>query len=305
MLSDNSESDRSLWTVSGDSLEYDPNTFRNRFGMLMTGVAGLFTIAAIIPLFVVLSYLVVNGIENVAFSSFFELPPQALTEDRGGFGNALLGTLTMVSIGLGLSVPIGIMSGIYLSEFSPPKVAYWLRFATNVLSGVPSIIVGTFAYGVLVVTLKSYSAWAGGFALAILMLPIIVRTTDEALKLIPQDVRQASVGIGANDYQTVLQIVVPSAVPAIITGVTLAVARAAGETAPLLYTAGFNQFWPEFNFQALSTQPISSLSVLIYQFGTSPYENQQQLAWAASFILMMLVMLSNLIARVATSRKQF
>lgn len=305
MLSNNSGSASSLWAINTDSLEYNPKSFRTRFGMFMTGLAGLFTIAAIIPLFIVLSYLIVNGIEHVSFSSFFELPPQALTQNKGGFGNALLGTLTMVGIGLGLSVPIGIMAGIYLSEFSPPKLAYWLRFATNVLSGVPSIIVGTFAYGVLVVTFKTYSAWAGGFALAILMLPIIVRTTDESLQLIPQDVRQASAGIGANDYQTVLQIVVPSAIPAIVTGVTLAVARAAGETAPLIYTAGFNQFWPEFNLESLSSEPIASLSVLIYQFGTSPYKNQQQLAWAASFILMIMVMFTNIIARVATAKRKF
>ncbi len=305
MLSDNPDSAQSLWGINNDSLEYNPNSNRTRFGIFMTGLVGLFTAIAIIPLFVVLSYLVINGIEHISFNSFFQLPPQALTQDPGGFGNALIGTLIMVGIGLALSVPIGIMAGIYLSEFSHPNIAYWLRFATNVLSGVPSIIVGTFAYGVLVVTFKSYSAWAGGFALAILMLPIIVRTTDEALQLISQDIRQASVGVGANDYQTVLQIVIPSAVPAIVTGVTLAVARAAGETAPLIYTAGFNQFWPDLKLQALSSEPIASLSVLIYQFGISPYENQQQLAWAASFILMMLVMLSNIVARIATTKRNF
>ena len=304
MLSDSSDPAQSLWPTNTDSLKYNPNSFRTRFGILMTGLAGLFTMAAIIPLFVVVSYLIINGIENISFNTFTQDLSATFTGDDGGFRNALLGTIIMVGIGLGISVPIGIMGGIYLSEFSPPKLAYWLRFATNVLSGVPSIIVGTFAYGVLVVTFKTNSAWAGGFALSILMLPIIVRTTDEALLLIPKEVRQASVGIGANDYQTVLQIVVPSAIPAIVTGVTLAVARAAGETAPLIYTAGFNQFWLGFDIESLS-QPIASLSVLIYQFSTSPFESQKQLAWAASFILMMLVMFTNIIARVATAKGKF
>jgi phosphate transport system permease protein len=152
-----------------------------------------------------------------------------------------------------------------------------------------------------VLTLGRYSAWAGGFALAILMLPIIVRTTDEALKLVPQELRQASVGLGATKFQTVSQVVVPAAVPAILTGITLAVARAAGETAPLLFTALFNQYWP--NFRNALMEPTASLAVLIYNFSTVPFKNQQQLAWAASFILVILVLLTSIISRLATARK--
>jgi phosphate transport system permease protein len=195
------------------------------------------------------------------------------------------------------------MAAIYLSEFSGGKIAEWTRFATNVLSGVPSIIVGVFAYGVIVLTFKSFSAWAGGFALAILMLPIIVRTTDEALKLVPQEIRQASVGIGANNYQTVLQVVLPAAMPAIVTGVTLSVARAAGESAPLIFTALFTQFWP--NWKNLLMEPTASLSVLVFNFAIVPFQNQQQLAWAASFILVLLVLLTSIIARLATSMRKY
>ncbi len=284
------------------SLKRNPSSPRTLFGLIMTGIAGLFTILAIIPLLIILVYLLGKGISSLSLDVFTELPPPPLVEG-GGFGNAILGTVIMVGIGAALSVPIGVMAAIYLSEFSKGKLADWIRFATNVLSGVPSIIIGVFAYTVVVLTTKTYSAWAGGFALAILMLPIIVRTTDEALKLVPQEVRQASIGVGANDYQTVLQVVLPAAIPAIITGVTLAVARAAGETAPLLFTALFTQFWP--NWDNLLVEPTASLAVLVYNFAIVPFQNQQELAWAAAFILVLLVLLTSIISRIATAKRTY
>ena len=241
------------------TLQRNPTSPRTLFGLIMSGIAGLFTLLAIVPLFIILTYLITKGISSLSLAVF----------TGGGFGNAIMGTVIMVGIGALISVPLGIMAAIYLSEFGEGIAAYWIRFATNVLSGVPSIIVGVFAYSAVVLTTKTYSAWAGGFALAILMLPIIVRTTDESLKLVPQEVRQASVGIGANQYQTVLQVVLPAALPAIITGVTLAVARAAGETAPLLFTALFTQFWP--NWDNLLVEPTASLSVLVYNFAIVPF----------------------------------
>ncbi len=284
------------------SLKRNPTSPRTLFGLIMSGIAGLFTLLAIIPLFIILTYLITKGIGSLSASVFTELPPPPLV-DGGGFGNAIVGTIIMVGIGALISVPIGIMAAIYLSEFNEGKVSDWIRFATNVLSGVPSIIVGVFAYSAVVLTTKTYSAWAGGFALSILMLPIIVRTTDESLKLVPQDVRQASVGIGANRYQTVLQVVLPAALPAIITGITLAVARAAGETAPLLFTALFTQFWP--NWDNLLVEPTASLSVLVYNFAIVPFKNQQELAWAAAFILVVLVLLTSIISRLATAKRTY
>ena len=284
------------------SLKRNPTSPRTLFGLIMSGIAGLFTLLAIIPLFIILTYLITKGIGSLSASVFTELPPPPLV-DGGGFGNAILGTIIMVGIGALISVPIGIMAAIYLSEFNEGKVSDGIRFATNVLSGVPSIIVGVFAYSAVVLTTKTYSAWAGGFALSILMLPIIVRTTDESLKLVPQDVRQASVGIGANRYQTVLQVVLPAALPAIITGITLAVARAAGETAPLLFTALFTQFWP--NWDNLLVEPTASLSVLVYNFAIVPFKNQQELAWAAAFILVLLVLVTSIISRVATAKRTY
>ncbi len=284
------------------SLKKNISSPRTLFGLFMSGVAGLFTLMAIIPLFIILTYLLSKGISSLRLEVFTELPPPPLVEG-GGFGNAILGTVIMVGIGALISVPIGVMAAIYLSEFSEGKLADWIRFATNVLSGVPSIIIGVFAYSAIVLTTRTYSAWAGGFALAILMLPIIVRTTDEALKLVPQEVRQASIGIGANNYQTVLQVVLPAAIPAIITGVTLAVARAAGETAPLLFTALFTQFWPNWGNNLV--EPTASLAVLVYNFAIVPFKNQQELAWGAAFILVVLVLMTSIISRIATSKRTY
>ncbi|MGD1922408.1 MAG: phosphate ABC transporter permease PstA, partial [Pleurocapsa sp.] len=247
-------------------------------------------------------YLLTKGISSLTPAVFTELPPPPLVEG-GGFGNAIIGTIIMVGIGALISVPIGVMAAIYLSEFNEGKAAEWIRFATNVLSGVPSIIVGVFAYSAVVLTTKTYSAWAGGFALANLLLPIIVRTTDESLKLVPQEVRQASVGIGANQYQTVLQVVLPAALPAIITGVTLSIARAAGETAPLLFTALFTQYWP--NLDSGFAEPTASLAVLVYNFAIVPFKNQQDLAWGAAFILVLLVLTTSVISRLATAKRTY
>jgi phosphate transport system permease protein len=284
------------------NLKRNPSSPRTLFGLLMSGIAGLFTLAAIVPLFIILTYLLTKGIGSLSWAVFTELPPPPLVEG-GGFGNAILGTIIMVGIGALISVPLGIMAAIYLSEFSRGEVADWIRFATNVLSGVPSIIIGVFAYSAIVLTTRSYSAWAGGFALAILMLPIIVRTTDEALKLVPQEIRQASIGVGANNYQTVLQVVLPAALPAIITGITLAIARAAGETAPLLFTALFTQYWT--NWDNLLVEPTASLAVLVYNFAIVPFKNQQELAWGAAFILVLLVLLTSIISRLATARRTY
>jgi len=288
------------FATSAGNLKRSPTSRRNVFGTVMNALVFACVGLALLPLLAVLFYVTVQGISRLNISAFTELPPPPLVPG-GGFGNAILGTLIMVGIGALISIPFGIMAAIYLTEFSSGKIAQWTRFATNVLSGVPSIIVGVFAYGVIVLTTRTYSAWAGGFALAILMLPIIVRTTDEALQLVPNELRQAAVGLGATDFQSVSKVVLPAALPAIITGITLAIARAAGETAPLLFTALFTQFWTRWNNHLM--EPTASLAVLVYNFATVPFKNQQQLAWAASFILVFLVLITSMIARLATSRR--
>jgi phosphate transport system permease protein len=284
------------------SLTRAPMSRRTLFNTVMTVLAFACGILALVPLVAVLSYVVIQGFSSFSLSIFTELPPAPLRQG-GGFGNAILGTLLMVGIGALISIPFGVLAAIYLTEFSSGKIARVVRFATNILSGVPSIIAGVFAYGIVVLTLVklnlgSYSAIGGGFALSILMLPIIVRTTDEALQLVPQDLRQASLGLGATKFQTVAQVVLPAALPAIVTGTTLSIARASGETAPLLFTALFSQFWPNGLFQ-----PTASLAVLVYNFATTPFKNLQSLAWAASLILVLMVLITSIIARWATRQK--
>jgi len=266
--------------------------------MFWTGVAGFFTLLALVPLVLVLVYVIFRGFARLDWAAFTELPPPPLADNEGGFANALVGTLIMVSIGALVSVPFGVLAAIYLSEFSRGRVPRWIRFATNVLSGVPSILMGVFIYGLFVITIGTYSAVAGGLALGVLMLPIIVRTTDESLQIVPRQVRWAAVGMGASKFQAVLRVVLPAALPAIATGLTLAVARAAGETAPLIFTALFSQYWFDGFFS-----PTASLSVLVYNFAGVPYDGQQRLAWAAALILVGLVLITSIISRWAT-RKQ-
>jgi phosphate transport system permease protein len=286
------------------SLTRSPSSPRTLFNTVMTVVAFICGALALLPLLAVLSYVLIKGFSSLNLNVFTQLPP-APFRPGGGFGNAILGTLLMVGIGAVISIPLGVLAAIYLTEFSSANIARWIRFATNVLSGVPSIIAGVFAYGIVVLTLTSlklgsYSALGGGFALAILMLPIIVRTTDEALQLVSQDLRQASVGLGATNFQTVTQVVLPAALPAIVTGSTLAIARASGETAPLLFTALFSSFWPEPDSLF---KPTASLAVLVYNFAISPFQNWQSLAWAASLILVLMVLTTSIISRWATRQK--
>lgn len=281
------------------SLNGSSSSPRTLFNHVMNGVIFVCGTLSLLPLLLVLSYLLLKGFSSLSLDLFTQLPPAPL-DKGGGFGNAIIGTAIMVGIGTLISVPIGVAAAVYLTEFSKGQTARWIRFATNVLSGVPSIIAGVVTYGILVETqIVGYSAVAGGVALSILMLPIIVRTTDEALQLVSQDLRQAAVGIGATNYQTVLQVVLPAALTSIVTGVTLAVARAAGETAPLIFTALFSGFW----LRKLTDEPVASLAVLVYNFATSFDQNQQSVAWAASLVLVLLVLIASIIARFATRSK--
>ena len=197
------------------------------------------------------------------------------------------------------SVPFGILAAIYLSEFARDTLlADGIDFFTNVLSGVPSIVSGVFAYGVVVLVTKSYSAVAAGVALAVLMLPTIVRTAAEALEAVPNELRQASVGLGATRFQTVAGVVLPAAIPPIVTGVMLAISRAAGETAPVIFTALFNNFW---NLDPW--KPTATLSVLVFNFAVTPYKNWQQLAWSGALVLVAMVLITSILSRWITRKR--
>ncbi|QYO67401.1 phosphate ABC transporter permease PstA [Leptolyngbya sp. 7M] len=276
---------------------------RKLFGKVMTGLVMLCVAIALLPLASILFMLLKNGLSRLLqdFPSVFtELPPPPLV-DGGGFRNAIIGTLVTCLIGALISVPFGVLTAIYTVEFGQGnKLSQFVRFCTNVLSGVPSIIAGLFAYGVVVLLMGTFSAIAGGVALSVLMVPIIIRTAEEGLKSIPREVRQGLVGIGATNFQGVTNVILPAALPFIATGVTLALARAAGETAPLLFTALFNQF----DARSLR-EPIATLSVLIYNYAIAPYKNQNELAWAAALIVVLLILTVSILARSLTSRKVY
>ncbi|MHA3960788.1 phosphate ABC transporter permease PstA [Synechococcus sp. LTW-G] len=278
------------------SLCFNPKLPRNRWNFALTAVAVGFSCIAVLPLILVLGYVLLKGGSFLSVSLLTELPPPPGLEE-GGIGNAIIGTIVVTLIASLIAVPVGIGGGIYLAEFSRSgSFASFVRFGTNVLSGVPSIICGVFVYGLIVSTRllfgQSYSALAGGIALAVLMLPTVIKTTDEALKLVPNELRWGSLGLGASQFVTVTQVTLPASLTSIATGVVLGIARAAGETAPLIFTALFSPFWPEGVLG-----PIASMSVLIYNFAIMPLEFQNNLAWAASFVLVVMILLSNLLAR--------
>jgi phosphate transport system permease protein len=277
-------------------LYFNPKLPRNRWNFALTAVAVGFSCIAVLPLILVLGYVLLKGGSFLSVSLLTELPPPPGLEE-GGIGNAIIGTIVVTLIASLIAVPVGIGGGIYLAEFSRSgSFASFVRFGTNVLSGVPSIICGVFVYGLIVSTRllfgQSYSALAGGIALAVLMLPTVIKTTDEALKLVPNELRWGSLGLGASQFVTVTQVTLPASLTSIATGVVLGIARAAGETAPLIFTALFSPFWPEGVLG-----PIASMSVLIYNFAIMPLEFQNNLAWAASFVLVVMILLSNLLAR--------
>lgn len=265
----------------------------------MSAIAFTLTASALLPLLAILIEILRQGIPHLKWEVFVSLPaPVGLQSVPNGFANAIIGTLIMVGIGSLFSIPLGVMTGIFLSFSQTSTVGNLVRFITTILTGVPSIIVGVFAYGVIVLNplTKGFSALAGGFALSVLMLPIVV-TIEEALKLVPDNQRLASAALGANRFQTTFRVAVPAAIPAITTGILLAVARAAGETAPLLFTTLFSQNWPE---GLLSPTP--ALSVLIFNYANSPDIEQNQLAWTASVVLVSLVLLISIISRLVTRR---
>ena len=252
----------------------------------------------LVPLFSIVFLVLKNGLPLLSLSVFAELPPAA-GMTGGGFGNAVVGTLLMVGIALVLATPFGILSAIYINEYDPySRLSNAVRFVAKLLTGIPSIICGVFAYAVIVLTTGGFSAWAGGFALAILILPTILLTAEQALLGVSKAYREASYGLGATNFQTIWRIVLPDALPAIMTGIMLAVARAAGETAPLIFTALFSQFW----IQSLR-EPTASLSVLIYNFSTLPFEHQINMAWTASLVLVILVTIANITAQVVFRRR--
>lgn len=275
---------------------------RSLFSMGMTALTALLTFGAVIPLFSVVYMLCVRGAQRLSWETLTSLPPTAF-EEGGGFGNAILGTLVMVGIGALLTVPSGIIAAVYLAEIGPDtRVASVVRFCAKVLTGFPSILAGVFVYGILVATTGTPSAVAGGVALAVLMLPTIMLTSEEAIRMVPRRMREAAIGMGATQTQAVWRVTLPTALPGILTGIMLSVARAAGETAPLLFTALMSNYWLYSHGELELMQPTASLAVLIYNFSGVPYDNQKELAWTAALVLVLLVLFANLIGQLFSRR---
>jgi phosphate transport system permease protein len=260
--------------------------------------AGIIFLAAItiLPLLLILFYIVRNGIAVIDWQFLTSLP-KPVGEVGGGISNALIGTLMLVVIACGIAIPLGVFSGIYLSERKEGKLVYLVRLSVEILQGIPSIVIGIIAYAWIVVVLGTFSAFSGGIALSIMMLPVIVRATEETLRLIPDTLKEASLSLGVPYYRTILKVILPAGASGIATGVLISVARIAGETAPLLFTAFGNPFM-EFNL----LKPVNSLPLLIFNYATSPYPEWHALAWGASFVLVFFVLALNFFAKVVTRK---
>lgn len=274
------------------------DTVRRVVSAVFVGACGAAVLLALLPLAMVLFFVVSQGLQSLTLDLFTQMP-KPVGETGGGMRNAFIGTLILTGLGSLAAVPIGVLSGVYMSEYRGTRLALAVRFAADTLNGVPSIVVGIFAYGIAVLPFRHFSALAGGVALGIMMIPIIARTTEELLLLVPGAMREGALALGATRARAVFSVIVPAALPGIITGVVLALARIAGETAPLLFTSFNNQF-----FSTDLRQPISSTTVQIFTYATSPYKDLHRQAWAAALVLVLFVFVCSLAARFVTARVQ-
>ncbi|HSV13132.1 MAG TPA: phosphate ABC transporter permease PstA [Tepidisphaeraceae bacterium] len=272
--------------------------WRRFISALFVGACGLAVLVALVPLGMILFFVVTQGVQALNLE-FFTGMPKPVGEPGGGMLNAFVGTLILIAIGALIAIPVGVISGIYMSEYAGTRLATTARFAADTLNGVPSIVIGIFAYGIAVLPFRQFSALAGGLALGVMMIPIIARTTEELLLLVPGSLREGALALGATRGRAVFSVIVPAALPGIITGVVLALARIAGETAPLLFTAFNNQF-----FSTDIRQPIASMTVQIFTYAISPYEDWHRQAWAGALVLVSFVLVCSLLARIVTARVQ-
>ncbi len=263
------------------------------FMLAMTGVCAL---VAVSVLFLILGYLVYNGGRSINWDFFTKLPAP-VGETGGGMANAIIGSAKLLFLATLFGVPLGFFGGVYLAEFSGSKVAFTVRYAADLLNGAPSIVIGIFAFAVAVRPFGHFSTLAGAFALGIMMIPITLRNTEEFLRAVPRALREGSMALGAGKWATIARVVVPAAYRGILTAILLALARVAGETAPLLFTALGNRYWSPG-----VSQPTASLPVMIYTYALSPYEDWQRQAWAAGLVLLGLILIVNIVARVVLSR---
>ncbi len=257
----------------------------------MKFIFAFLTVLALIPLFIIFLHVIKSGINAINYDFITQLPAPA-GQPGGGIANAILGSITMVALAAIIAVPLGVLGGTYLSEYKGGKLSSVFRFVVDLMTSIPSIIVGLYIYSVIVLPMKGFSAYAGALALALLMFPIVVKSTEEILKLLPTNIREAGLALGIPRWRVIVSIILRGSVPGITTGVLLAIARVSGETAPLLFTAFGNQFWANS-----LNQPTSSLTVQIYTYAISPFQEWHEQAWGAAFILLLTIFIFNLVAR--------
>ncbi len=265
----------------------------NNVMLTLTGVAAFGVVSV---LFLILGYLIWNGGASLNLNFFTQLP-KPVGETGGGMANAIVGSLKLLFLAAIMGLPVGLMAGVYLAEFGGKTFSFVIRYTTDLLNGVPSIVIGIFAYSLVVLPVKHFSTLAGGVALAVMVIPITVRSTEEFLRAVPGNMREAAMALGASKWKTIATVVLPAASGGILTGMLLSLARVAGETAPLLFTAFSNRFWSQG-----WGQPIASLPVMIYTYAIAPYDDWHRQAWAAGLVLLGLVLVSNLGARFILAR---
>ena len=263
---------------------------------LFVGFCGFSMLVALLPLALIFGFVLLQGMQALTLDFFIRMP-KPVGEAGGGMANAIVGTLMVVGLGSLFAIPIGILSAIYMSEYPGTKASAIVRFAADTLNGVPSIVIGVFVYAIAVLPFKQFSALAAGLALGIMMIPIIARTTEELLLLVPGSMREGALALGATRARAVFSVVLPAALPGILTGVILALARVSGETAPLLFTALNNRF-----FSTSLRQPIATLTVMVYTYANSPYQDWHRQAWAGALVLVSIVLVCSLFARLAARR---
>lgn len=256
----------------------------------------LFSFALFLPLFFIILYIIKNGLALISFDFLTQLPPPP-GQEGGGIANAIVGTFLLIVIASVLAVPLGILAGIYLAENRSGRFSEFIRFCVEILQGTPSIVIGIVAYSWVVLPMGGFSAFSGGVALAIMMMPVIVRTTEETLKLIPETYKEASMALGTPYYKTMLRIVIPTGLSGILSGILLSIARIAGETAPLLFTAFGNPF-----LTVDVTKPVQALPLLIFNYATSPYDHWRAMAWGASFVLIAFILGLSILVKVVAKR---
>jgi phosphate transport system permease protein len=271
--------------------------WRKGVNAVMFGMAGLCALVTVSVLFFILGFLVWNGARAINLDFFTQLP-KPVGEVGGGMANAILGSAKLLLLAALIGVPVGFLAGVYLAEFGGKRFPVLIRYTTDLLNGVPSIVIGIFAYALVVVPMKRFSTLAGALALSLMIIPITVRSTEEFLRAVPNTLREGALALGASKWWTVATVVIPAAIRGILTGTILGIARVAGETAPLLFTSFGNRFWT-----AGWDQPTASLPVMIFTYAISPYEDWHRQAWAAGLVLLMLMLGANVAARLILSPK--